>query len=134
MNINASIIDQQLAGIQDKQPAFLEWFAKDDIQKRSAAFVVLCMSNCLDISLEEAAELLTEGGNDAGVDGLHIGEVDDGGFFVTLFQGKYTIKNLSGDSNFPENGVQKAVNTVQVLFDPSKKVDLNDHIPIALEI
>ena len=132
MNINASIIDQQLAGIQDKQPAFLEWFAKDDIQKRSAAFVVLCMSNCLDISLEEAAELLTEGGNDAGVDGLHIGEVDDGGFFVTLFQGKYTIKNLSGDSNFPENGVQKALYKVpygsKLFFQNDDKIKKNSKI------
>lgn len=128
MDINASIIDQQLTGILEKHSAWFDYFGKDDNKKRSAAFVLLCMSNCLDISLEESMDLLTEGGNDAGVDGLHIGEVEDGEFLVTIFQGKYKIKNLDGSANFPENGVQKAVNTVQVLFDPSKEVELNPHI------
>lgn len=133
MNINASIIDQQLTGILKKNPSWFKHFGNDDNKKRSAAFVLLCMSNCLDISLEESVDLLTEGGNDAGVDGLHIGEVDDGEFLVTIFQGKYKINNLDGRANFPENGVQKAVNTVQVLFDPSKKVDLNPLIKPKVE-
>lgn len=51
--------------------------------------------------MDEAVELITEGGNDAGVDGIHIGEVDDGEFLVTIFQGKYKIKDLSGHANFP---------------------------------
>jgi hypothetical protein len=123
MDINASIIDQQLTGLLEKHSDWLP--AGDDNKKRSAAFVVLCMANCLDIPLEDAVELLTEGGNDAGVDGLHIGEVEDGEFLVTVFQGKYKINNLDGTANFPENGVQKAVNTVQTLFDPAKEIDLN---------
>jgi hypothetical protein len=123
MDINASIIDQQLTGILEKHT---DWLPAGDANKqRSAAFVLLCMANCLDIPLEDAVELLTEGGNDAGVDGLHIGEVEDGEFLVTVFQGKYKINNLDGTANFPENGVQKAVNTVQVLFDPAKEIDLN---------
>lgn len=128
MDINASIIDQQLTGILEKNPTWFERFGDDDNKKRSAAFVLLCISNCLDIPLEDSVDLLTEGGNDAGVDGLHVGEVDDGEFLVTIFQGKYKINNLDGNANFPENGVQKVVNTVQVLFDPSKEVDLNPHI------
>ncbi len=123
MDINASIIDQQLTGLLEKHSDRLP--AGDANKKRSAAFVLLCMANCLDIPLEDALELLTEGGNDAGVDGLHIGEVEDGEFLVTVFQGKYKINNLDGTANFPENGVQKAVNTVQVLFDPAKEIDLN---------
>lgn len=123
MDINASIIDQQLTGLLGKR---FDWLPAGDANKqRSAAFVLLCMANCLDIPLEDAVELLTEGGNDAGVDGLHIGEVEDGEFLVTVFQGKYKINNLDGTANFPENGVQKAVNTVQVLFDPAKEIDLN---------
>lgn len=133
MDINASIIDQQLTGILEKNSDWFERFGKDDNKKRSAAFVLLCMSNCLDISLEESVELLTEGGNDAGVDGLHVGEVDDGEFLVTIFQGKYKINDLNGNANFPENGVQKAVNTVQVLFDPAKDVDLNPYIKPKVE-
>lgn len=131
MNINASIIDQQLTGVLAKYPKMFP--SGDDDKKRSTAFVLLCMSACLDISHEEAFQLLTEGGNDAGVDGLSIGEVEDGEFLVTLFQGKYKIKNLEGTANFPENGVQKAVQTVQVLFDPFRKVALNEKIAPKVE-
>ncbi len=145
MDINASIIDQQLTGILqkplptwltghlDEPPAWFERFGNDDNKKRSAAFVLLCMSSCLDLPLEDCTDWLTEGSNDAGVDGLYIGEVDDGEFLVTIFQGKYKVNDLSGQANFPENGVQKAINTVQVLFDPSKRVDLNPHLKPKVE-
>ncbi|WP_289021309.1 AIPR family protein [Desulfobacter postgatei] len=57
-----------------------EWLPEgsDINKKKSGAFVLLCISTCLEMPLEEAAELITEGGNDAGVDGLHVGEVEDG--------------------------------------------------------
>ncbi len=132
MNINASIIDQRVTGIVEEHSEWLP--AGTDInKKKSAAFVLLCISTCLELSLAEAAELLTEGGNDAGVDGLHIGEVEDGEFLVTVFQGKYKVKDLSGEANFPENGVQKAVDTVQVLFDPYRKAVLNNKIAPKIE-
>jgi hypothetical protein len=132
MNINASIVDQRITGIIEEYEILLP-AGKDEGRQKSAAFVLLSMSTTLDIPIEEAAELLTEGGNDAGVDGLHIGEVDDGEFTVSLFQGKYKIKDLSGEANFPENGVQKAVNTVATLFDPSKRIALNDKIAPKVE-
>jgi len=131
MDINASIIDQQLTGLLEKYSDSLP--AGDANKRRSAAFVLLCMANCLDIPLEDAFELLTEGGNDAGVDGLHIGEVEDGEFLVTVFQGKYKINTIDGAANFPENGVQKAVNTVQVLFNPHRKVTLNEKLAPKVE-
>ena len=93
------------------------------------------MSSALDLPLEECVELLTEGGNDAGVDGLHIGEIEDNEFYVTLFQGKYSVKNLEGQSSFPENSVQKVVDTVGVLFDPYRAVVLNERIePLVQEV
>ena len=132
MNINASIIDQRIAGIVEDYP---EWLPEgNDInKKKSAAFVLLCMSTCLEITLADSAELLTEGGNDAGVDGLHVGEVEDGDFLVTIFQGKYKVKDLSGKANFPENDVQKAIGTVRVLFDPNRSVALNKKIAPKIE-
>lgn len=132
MNINASIIDQRVTGIIND---YHDWLPKgNDInKKKSAAFVLLCMSTCLEMTLEDAAELVTEGGNDAGVDGLHVGEVEDGEFLVTIFQGKYKVMDLEGEANFPENGVQKAVDTVQVLFDPYRKVTLNEKIAPKIE-
>ncbi len=72
--------------------------------------------------------MLTEGGNDAGVDGLHLADVEGNEFVVTLFQGKYRVKNLDGTAQFPGNGVEKVLNTVQVLFDPDKHVTLNEKI------
>ena len=131
MNINASIIDQRITGIVADHP---EWLPQgsDISRKKSAAFVLLCLETCLEISMEEAAELFTDGGNDAGVDGLHIGEIEDGEFLVTIFQGKYKA-DLNGEANFPENGVQKTVDTVQVLFDPSRKVTLNEKIAPRIE-
>jgi len=132
MNVNASIVDQRISGIIEEYGESI--LAGMDLNaKKSAAFVLFCMSTALDITMEEACELLTEGGNDAGVDGLHIGEADDGEFTVTLFQGKYKIKNLDGEANFPENGVQKAVNTVATLFDPLKEVELNEKIKPRIE-
>lgn len=126
MNINASIVDQQIAGILENHP---EWvpFPNDTNKQKSAAFIILCMSNCLDIQQHEAAELLTEGGSDAGVDGLYVGDPEDGEFTVTIFQGKYRI-DLEVNRAFPANGVEKAVNTVATLFDPLKEVTLNDRI------
>ena len=132
MNINASIIDQRITGTLEDHP---EWLpeGQDENRKRSAAFVLLSMSACLDLPLASVAELLTDGGQDAGVDGLHIGDVDDGEFLVTIFQGKYKIKDLSGEANFPENGVKNAVHTVQVLFDPARNISLNPKLKPKIE-
>ena len=43
------------------------------------------------------------------------------------------IKDLSGEANFPENDVQKAVGTVRVLFDPNRNVALNKKIAPKIE-
>lgn len=127
MNINASIVDQRLTGILADHAAFLPLGLNQERQ-RSLCFVLLCVATMLDIPLEEAAELLTEGGQDEGVDGLYLGEVEDGEFTVTLFQGKYKHKDLNGTSNFPENGVQKAIATVSGLFDPARELALNERL------
>lgn len=127
MNLNASIVDHRVTGLIESRP---EWFADSaDLNRRkSTAFVLLCMSTYLGISLEESVDLITDGGNDAGVDGLHVSDVEDDGFLVTLFQGKYKTKDLSGAANFPENSVRQALNTVEVLFDPYRKTALNEKI------
>lgn len=132
MNINASIVDQRLSGIVSDHADLLPARLNQEMQ-RSVAFVLLCISTMLDITLEEASELLTEGGQDEGVDGLHLGEVEDGEFTVTLFQGKYKHKDLSGSANFPENGVQKAIATVSGLFDPARELALNERLAPRVE-
>ncbi len=133
MDINASIIDQRLTGLLDEhQDFFSERFKADEPKKRSACFVTLCMTHFLDISFEEAQDCLTEGGNDAGVDGMYFDDPNDGEFNVTLFQGKYKQK-LDGQTNFATNDIIKAIHTIKILFDPIKQVDLNPHIKPKIE-
>lgn len=127
MNINASIVDQRLTGILSDHPDLLPE-GLDETKQRSMVFVLLSMATMLDMPLQDAAELITEGGQDEGVDGLHLGDEEDGEFTVTLFQGKYKHKDLSGEANFPENGVQKAIHTVSGLFDPARQLALNDKL------
>ncbi|MGB3918341.1 MAG: AIPR family protein [Thiothrix litoralis] len=134
MNINASIVDQRLTGILKEHVGLLEPIVgKDENKQRSLAFVLLCVSTALELPLDTAAELLTEGGNDVGVDALHFSDVEDGEFTVTLFQGKYKHKDLEGTANFPENGVKSAIQTVATLFDPDKQVLMNPRIKPRIE-
>lgn len=134
MSINASIVDQQVSGLLETHPEYFDVHGAIE-KKKALAFVLLCIKTALNLELSQAFDLLTDGGNDFGVDGIHVGEVDDGEFTVTIFQGKYKINDLSGTCNFPENGIQKAINTVSALFDPYKEITLNDKIkPIIEEI
>ncbi len=132
MDINAGIVDQRLSGIVEDYP---EFFPKglDETRKKSYAFVLLCAKITLGIGLSEAAELMTEGAGDTGVDAIHIGDVDDGEFEITLFQGKYKHKDLTGQANFPENGIKAAILTVTTLFDPSKNASMNERLKPKIE-
>ena len=69
MEINKHIIDQRITKIVADNPA---WFAKigDERQKKSKAFVIISVSAYLGVEMEEAKNLITEGGNDAGVDAI----------------------------------------------------------------
>lgn len=132
MDINASIIDQRLNGIVQDQAGLLPE-SKDPIKLKSTAFVLLSTATVLDLSLEDAAECVTEGGGDAGVDAIYIGDAEDGEFQVTIFQGKYKHNNLDGTANFPENGVKTAIHTIATLFDPSKQLDMNERLKPRIE-
>ena len=132
-NINASIVDLRVTGIVEEHPEWFPW--PDENRRKSAAFVVLCMSTALDLPLEDCIEFLTDGGNDAGVDGLYIGDVEEGDFVVTIFQGKYRVRDLRGTANFPENDLRSVLRTLEVLFDPYRDVALNERIaPLIADI
>lgn len=86
MNINASIIDQRIVGLHEEFQQELAGLAGEEQQRqKSLAFVLLCVSSLLDIPAALAMELLTDGRGDLGIDALHLSEVDDGEFTVTLF-------------------------------------------------
>ena len=136
MNINVSIIDQHVRGLAQrlKAPIELELDKQlDDMTARSVAFVVLCAKVMLGLTDEEAIATLTEGGNDFGVDAIDVGDLSDGEFVVTLFQGKYHHANLDGVKGFPQSGVEKAVQAVRALFNPSAPVDLNPRLQARIE-
>lgn len=123
MNINASIIDQRLVGIQDeiRQQAQDELGINDAGRLKSLAFVYLCIKATLDLDHEDAFDCLTEGGGDFGVDAMHLTEDIDGEFTVTLFQGKYKTK-LEGTSNFDANGINALINAIRHIFDPAAEL------------
>jgi hypothetical protein len=134
MSININIIDQRITKIAEQYQSEIV-LKTNKTDKRfliSTAFVCLCISTVLDIPIIEALEFLTDGGNDAGIDGLHISDLQDNEFLVTIFQGKYKQK-LDGLSHFPENSVIKLIDTVRALFDPYKKLTSNPNLQSEIE-
>ncbi|MDO4336869.1 MAG: AIPR family protein [Eubacteriales bacterium] len=123
MDIVKQIIDQRVNRILEENP---ELFLGADLdRKRSKAFLLLGVAAYLDVDIAEAAQYITDGGNDGGFDAAYIEEAQDSQLNVVLFQSKYSRK-LDNDSNFPSNAVEKAVNTVKCVFDPSAHIQLNE--------
>jgi len=135
LNINASIIDQQVRALAERQRAAIEEkanFKNNDRKLRSSSFVVLVVKTLLDLAEEESVECLTEGGGDFGVDAVKIGEIQDNEFGVTLFQGKYK-SDLDGTSNFPQTGIEKLIQAAGTLFDPYKDITVNPGLKARIE-
>jgi len=131
MDINKHIIDQRIRKIVQEKP---EWFAdiNDEKQKFSWAFVLLTVSTYLNIELIEAYSLLADGGDDAGIDAIYIGDTNDLELPVTIFQGKYVF-DLEKESNFPANSVLRVINSIWSIFDPAKEVQLNPKLKPEIE-
>lgn len=122
MDIAKQIIDQRIIKIVEENSVIFD--SGDFERDRSKAFLLLGVSAYLDIDMAEAVQYLTDGGNDGGFDAAYIVEAQDSQLNVVLFQSKYS-RNLDGDSNFPANAVEKAVNTIKCVFDPAAQIELN---------
>ena len=124
MNIEASIIDQRLSSIigNIREPAAEQLRISDPTKLKSLAFVYLCVKTVLDLDDEETFDCLTEGGGDFGVDAIHISEEYDGEFTVSLFQAKYKHTDFSGNSNFPESGINSLIRAIRLLFNPAAEL------------
>jgi len=131
MDINKHIIDQRVKKIVSENPI---WFEKinDETRKISKAFVCLAVSTYLSVELAEAESLLTEGGNDAGIDAIFVGDFNDYEFPVTIFQTKYVF-DINKDSHFPANSIQRVVNSIGAIFDPTKEVLMNPDLKPKVE-
>lgn len=136
MNVNAAIIDQRVRALAEeiRERAAEELSIRNDEPKLlSVAFIFLCIRTLLDLDFDEAFDCLVEGGQDFGVDAIHLTEERDGEFFVTLVQGKYKGK-LDGASGFPGTGLEKLVQAVRHLFDPSATLQtINNRLQTRLE-
>lgn len=135
MDINASIIDQQLQSVSEaiREQAAEELGVKDLARLKSLAFVYLCVQKILDLDEANTFDCLTEGGGDFGVDAIHISEEYDGEFTVSLFQAKYK-NNLEGNANFPQGGIEALINAINYLFNPKAKLkQINERLLIKVE-
>lgn len=124
MNIEASIVDQRLSSIIEniREPAAEQLRISDPTKLKSLAFVYLCVKTVLDLEGEDTFDCLTEGGGDFGVDAIHISEEYDGEFTVSLFQAKYKHTDFSGNSNFPESGINSLIRAIRLLFNPAAEL------------
>ena len=121
MDIAKQIVDQRIQGLIKEYPGIFGDSSEKNISK---AFLLLGVSAYLDLDVSEAEQYITDGGSDGGFDAAYIVEGSDLQLNVVLFQSKYT-RDLSTDCNFPANAIEKAVNTVSCVFDPSTKINLN---------
>jgi hypothetical protein len=132
MDLNAGLIDQRVNALVSRRRedliARLGPQSKNDEHKlKSAAFTLLCGQALLAVDEEAALDALTDGSQDAGVDLLHIADVVDGEFVVTIIQSKYT-KSLDGNSGFPGNSIVRVMSTIGMIFDPDKEPALHSRL------
>lgn len=135
MDIDLQIIDLQVQNLVQKFEARLasELKIKNDLDKaRSACFVMLVAKTVLDLEEDEAFDSLVDGGNDCGIDAIHVDDVVDGTFTTTLLQGKFE-KRQDGAGGFPLSGIEKLIGAVGSLFDPSKQMMANAKLKAQLE-
>jgi hypothetical protein len=116
MDIDQSIVELQVTGIVERAGDRLR--RPDEQRKRSSAFIALCVRAVLGLEEDEAVARLTDGGGDAGIDAIHLGDLMDGEITVTVFSGKYR-RRTDGDFAYPANDIEKVANSVRALFDPS---------------
>lgn len=129
MNINKNIIDQRIAKIIAENPAYFSAseVATNEDKKNTQAFTMLGIASYLDTELDKAFDMLTDAGNDMGIDAIYIGDTTDIDFNVIIFQSKYT-KKLDTDSNFSENAIVKVIYALDLIFDRSHDVTVNDKL------
>lgn len=131
MDINKQIVDQRIRKIVAVNA---EWFADagDENNRFGRGFLLLGVMSYLGMDSTDAMSLITDGTDDSGIDAIHIGDLVDFEFPVTIFQSKYKLK-LENDYNFPANAVEKATGTVSRLFNPSSEITSNAYLTARVE-
>lgn len=137
MNPVAAIIEQQLLGIDNETKNLICSelnLGSDDNKLKSTLFLYYATKTLLDLDRDETLESIVDGGQDFGVDAIYIGEITNNELPITLIQAKYKIKDLSGDSNFPESGIKEMINALRYLFDPYTELTaINERLRTKIE-
>ncbi|MBK7825312.1 AIPR family protein [Nannocystis sp.] len=116
----AGIVEQWVRRVVDEYGSRLAARGVDDPGRRkSNAFCALCVAALLELDEGKAVDCLTDGGEDGGVDAIHVGETLHDSFTVWLFQAKYH-GSLDGTKAFPAGELSKIIQTVTTIFDPEK--------------
>lgn len=92
------------------------------IDKPQKAFPVLMVATLLDVSDEEAADAITDGGHDRGADAVFVDD-RDGSNSIHVFQFKYTDKFEKTKNNFPSNEIDKLVSLFADILDEDKSLE-----------
>lgn len=133
MDVHAGIVDQWVGRIVRTHGARLAARGVDnEDRRRSNGFCVLTMATLLELDEARALDRLTDGGEDGGVDAIHIGETLNDAFTVWLFQAKYH-RDLAGTRSFPSGELPKIIQTVATIFDPERPLDGMRDIAHAVE-
>jgi hypothetical protein len=124
----AQAFDSELDKLIDKESKK----NNDENQKRkmSMAFVHLALKAELGISDEDAHASLTDGFRDFGIDAVHIGNVTDDEFEITIAQGKYVFDpSKAQGSLFPENdGIAVVIPGVRFITRKSAEIPANKRL------
>ena len=130
MSLATQIVDQRVSGIVGQmEDAFTNELklGADEQKRRSAAFVLLVAKTVLNLTDDEAVDVIVDGGGDFGIDALYFTPPSEGEIRITLIQGKYK-QSLEGVSAFPENGIIKLIDAIGALFDPGRTLTLNERL------
>jgi hypothetical protein len=129
MDVDAGIVDHRVKAFLERRRADMAMAlgtsqTGDEHRLKSASFTALCLQAVLRVDEDEAIDCLTDGSDDVGIDSIHIGDITDGEFLVTIAQAKYS-KNLAGTSGYPATAIGKIVQTVGHIFDPRSKLRMH---------
>jgi hypothetical protein len=110
---------------------------KHENQKRkmSMAFVHLALKASLGIGDDDAHASLTDGYRDFGIDAIHIGNITDDAFEITLAQGKYVFDPTKAQGSlFPENdGIAMMIPGVRFVTKKNAPIPANKRLKEKIE-
>lgn len=127
----------KLEDLQKKIPdsRFKDIAKNDPGHKLSYTFTVFSIMNILDLSLEDALEAMTDGGNDQNIDAVIIDDLSDteGRIDVSIFQTKLLRRENLKDASIGENDIRALVSTIDRLLDGDNISPLNNRVKQKIE-